>query len=51
MCSNYCILLDSKGQSGLAPFGSVLHVGSIKRPKHVMHDEQWGTPLMTSAVT
>ena len=28
--------------------GNVLHVGSLKRPKHVVHDEQWGIPLMTS---
>ena len=31
--------------------GNVSHVGSLKRPKHVVHDEQWGTPLMTSTVT
>ena len=36
-------ILDSKGWSGLASFGSVLCVESIKRPKHAVHDE-----LMTS---
>ena len=29
------------------PFRSVLCVGSLKRPKHVVHDEGFGTPLMT----
>ena len=31
--------------------GNVSHVGSLKRLKYVVHDEQWGTPLMTSTVT
>ena len=29
------------------PFRSVLYVGSLKRPKHAVHDEGLGTPLMT----
>ena len=28
-------------------FWSVLHVGSLKRPKHAVHNEGSGTPLMT----
>ena len=28
--------------------GSVLCVRRIKRPKHEAHNEQWGTPLMTT---
>ena len=30
--------------------GNVSHVGSLKSSKHVVHDEQWGTPLMTTYV-
>ena len=28
-------------------FWSVLHVRSLKRPKHAVHNERSGTPLMT----
>ena len=34
--------------SGLAPSGVyILCVGSLKRPKHAVHDEGLGTALMT----
>ena len=29
------------------PVGSELHVGSLKRPKHAVHNEWLGTLLMT----
>ena len=33
------------------PIWSVPYVGSLKRPKRVVHDESWGTPLMTSSLS